>query len=84
MALRMGELSPREFEELCAALLRAENHETRHLGAGGKEGGWDVRRGRLASSIAAQVLGAMQRSDAQPQEIEGLVAKLQVARRNQP
>ncbi len=42
MALRFDELSPREFEELCAALLRAKNHQTRHLGAGGSERGWDV------------------------------------------
>ena len=43
MALRLAELSPREFEELCVALLKARGHETRHLGAGGSEGGWDVR-----------------------------------------
>ena len=35
MPLRFDELSPREFEELCLALLRAQGHETRHLGAAG-------------------------------------------------
>ncbi|MCG8457423.1 MAG: restriction endonuclease, partial [Holophagales bacterium] len=43
MTLRFDELSPREFEELCLALLMAEGHQTRHLGAAGRDGGWDGR-----------------------------------------
>ncbi|MEO1365781.1 MAG: restriction endonuclease, partial [Acidobacteriota bacterium] len=44
MSLRFDELSPREFEEVCLALLRAEGHtETRHVGAAGKDFGWDLR-----------------------------------------
>ena len=43
MALRFDELSPREFEELCLALLHAEGYSTRHVGAAGSDGGWDGR-----------------------------------------
>ncbi len=43
MALRFDELSPREFEELCLALLHAEGYSTRHLGAAGSDGGSDGR-----------------------------------------
>ena len=44
MTLRFDELSPREFEELCLALVRALGHsETEHTGAAGMDRGWDVR-----------------------------------------
>ncbi|MCG8460603.1 MAG: NACHT domain-containing protein [Holophagales bacterium] len=44
MRLRFDELSPREFEELCLALVRALGHsETEHTGAAGMDRGWDVR-----------------------------------------
>ena len=43
MTLPLAELSPREFEELCNALLSAEGFQTRHLGAAGGDRGWDIR-----------------------------------------
>ena len=43
MPFQLDKLSPREFEELCLALLAADGHETRHLGAAGADGGWDIR-----------------------------------------
>ncbi len=43
MPFRIDKLSPREFEELCLALLAADGHEVRHLGAAGADGGWDIR-----------------------------------------
>ncbi len=43
MPFQFDKLSPREFEELCLALLAADGHETRHLGAAGADGGWDIR-----------------------------------------
>ena len=39
---RLQDLKPKRFEELCCALLTAEGHEVRHVGAAGNDGGIDI------------------------------------------